>query len=233
MATKTRTINSSVVLSDGKSLTADTINATVELGFSSGTLAAAGTNQATATAISDQLTAVTAADGTKGVKLPTAEDGELRFVINTDASSALKVYPNTSGTINGGSANAAVSIGPGQMGVFVGTSTTAWYVSLASLMSANAFLGTLTLTGNIVSNAGTGVSFGNAITEKVSLYGVAPVVQRASADQAAVSASGAGAFDGADTVDKATVLAAVQALQTLVNEIRTVLVNLGAMKGAA
>jgi hypothetical protein len=63
------------------------------------------------------------------------------------------------------------------------------------------------------SNGPDGMSVGLSITEKVSLYGVTPVVQRANASQAV-------ATDAATT----TVLA---------NELRAALVALGAIKGAA
>lgn len=53
----------------------------------------------------------------------------------------------------------------------------------------------------------------------------------ASANQAAVTPSTD--FTGADTVSKATVLAAVQAVETLVNQIRSDLVTANIIKGSA
>lgn len=58
-----------------------------------------------------------------------------------------------------------------------------------------------------------GLLLGEAATEKIGFHGKAPVAQRANAAQAAAS-------------DPATTMA-------LANEIRTVLVNLGLMKGSA
>lgn len=91
-------------------------------------LAAAGTNQATATALTKDLNAVTAADGTKGVKLPAASIGMSVFVINT-GTSVLKVYPATGGTINALSANAAFSLGGERGAWFVASSATQWYAA--------------------------------------------------------------------------------------------------------
>lgn len=77
---------------------------------------------------------------------------------------------------------------------------------------------------------GTEVNVGTT-GQKVGFLGATPVVRPVGATQAAVTASTD--FTGADTVSKATVLAAVQAVETLVNKIRTDLVALGLIKGAA
>lgn len=81
---------------------------------------------------------------------------------------------------------------------------------------------------NVIVNATTGTKFGTAITQKLAFYGSTPIVQRAAAAQAAAPAGGTGATAGAyDTA------AHRDSLISLVNEMRTVLVNLGLMKGAA
>lgn len=92
--------------------------------------AAAGTNQATATALTAQVNAVTAADGTKGVALPSTEVAKSVFVINTVSTLGLKVYPaNGSGdAINALSADSAFTLGAGQSAWFVATSNSQWYV---------------------------------------------------------------------------------------------------------
>lgn len=102
---------------------------------SAAVLAAAGANQGNAAAIATDLVAVTGADGTKGVKLPTAAVGKEVVVINTDAAAVLKVYPATGASINSLSANAAISIGPGQQATFVGTSTTKWYAPQSATLA--------------------------------------------------------------------------------------------------
>jgi len=89
--------------------------------------AAAGSAQGDATALTAQRNAVTGADGTKGVKLPTAVAGDTVLVINTSSTAILKVYPATGAAINGLSANAAFSLGPGRSAQFEATSATQWY----------------------------------------------------------------------------------------------------------
>jgi hypothetical protein len=57
---------------------------------------------------------VTASDETKGVKLPacaTANIGEVHFLLNAVANKFLRVWPNTGGAINGGSADAKIDTG--------------------------------------------------------------------------------------------------------------------------
>ncbi len=89
--------------------------------------------------------------------------------------------------------------------------------------------GNLTLSScNIITDTTIGMKIGTATTQKLGFYNVTPVVQRAAAAQAAAPAGGTGATAGAyDTA------AHRDSLIALVNEIRTVLVNLGLMKGAA
>lgn len=74
------------------------------------TVAATGSVQGDAAALSPGLNSVSAADGTKGVILPLATGGQFIAVYNEHASNGLKIYPNTSDTINGGTANAAITI---------------------------------------------------------------------------------------------------------------------------
>lgn len=75
-----------------------------------GTLAAAGSTTADAALISKKITYVTATDNVKGVRFPTPGAGTSWKIFNTVASKNLLIYPVTGGTINGNSANAAVSI---------------------------------------------------------------------------------------------------------------------------
>jgi hypothetical protein len=90
-------------------------------------IAAAGNSQGTATAVAASIHAVTAADGVKGVILPTAVLGMRIRLINTSTSAVLKVYPATGGQINALGANAAFSVGPDREATFTATSTTLWY----------------------------------------------------------------------------------------------------------
>lgn len=98
-----------------------------------GTLAAAGNSQGTAAAIVTATVAVTGADSTKGVLLPTPTVlGQEVTVVNTVSGQTLKVYPDsggTGGTINGGSANAAATLASAKGATYVctGLSPTAWW----------------------------------------------------------------------------------------------------------
>lgn len=93
----------------------------------SGDVAAAGSTQANATALTYRNNNVTAADGTKGVVLPAIADaGHMVVVYNSVATNGLKVYPATGGTINGGSANAAVVIEGKTLAIFVASSSGNW-----------------------------------------------------------------------------------------------------------
>lgn len=76
---------------------------------SAGTVAATGSTQGDAAAITTRVTAVTAGDDTKGVVLPTAIPGDQRVILNS-GSAGLKIYPATADKINNGSANAAITI---------------------------------------------------------------------------------------------------------------------------
>ena len=79
---------------------------------------------------------------------------------------------------------------------------------------------------NIALDTATGSTIGTATSQKLGFYGITPKIQPSSANQAAVAAYVAGA-NGYSTAAQA------QAIITLVNEIRTTLVNLGLMKGSA
>jgi len=98
------------------------------VGLASATVAAAGSSQSDAAAIAEGFTLVTAADATKGVKLPAAAAGKVCVVKNSDAANAvLKVYPDTSDAINALSANAALSMAAKTSALFVAYDATTWY----------------------------------------------------------------------------------------------------------
>jgi len=85
---------------------------------------------------------------------------------------------------------------------------------------------TLGVGTNIALDTGTGTIIGTTASQKLGFYGITPKIQPSSANQAAVAAYVGGA-NGYSTTTQA------QAIITLVNEIRTTLVNLGLMKGSA
>ncbi len=96
-------------LTDGTgALNAASITGTL-LNISTQTLAAAGSAQGDAGKITGQLVFVTGADATKGVILPTVTNGKFIIVVNT-ANDVLKIYPASEEKIQGGTANANISL---------------------------------------------------------------------------------------------------------------------------
>ena len=85
-----------------------------------------------------------------------------------------------------------------------------------------------------------GCSFGTVTTDLISFYGVTPIVQPASASQALVTVStittastSTSPYGFADTTQFTNALATVVNCRTLVNQLRTDLIALGLIKGAA
>lgn len=80
-------------------------------------VSAAGTTQATATAVAAGFVDVTTAASNAGVILPVAAGAAITSVRNGD-SNTMKVYPAVGDLMNG-TANAAFSITTGKVGIFV------------------------------------------------------------------------------------------------------------------
>jgi predicted RecA/RadA family phage recombinase len=90
-------------------------------------VAATGSAQGDAAALTENaLNTVSAADGTKGTKLPAAATGAKCSVYNEHASNGLKIYPGTSDDINDGTANAAITIEGKTRADFVAVDATTW-----------------------------------------------------------------------------------------------------------
>ena len=97
-------------------------NAGQTLGMSWQTgVSAAGTDQSGATSLTRNFNQVSTTAANAGVKLA----GTIPQWVRNDGANALKVYPHSGGTINGGSANAAVTLAVGGTVLFLPTSTTA------------------------------------------------------------------------------------------------------------
>jgi len=75
-----------------------------------GALAALGSSVSSSAQIVNHITFVTAADGIKGVQLPTATIGEIYAVGNSVANQTLKLYPSTGSQFNGSSANQPINL---------------------------------------------------------------------------------------------------------------------------
>ncbi len=101
--------------------------------FAGQTLAAAGNSQATAAKIKAAVSNVTGANGTLAVVLPKADVGNVRIVYNSVATNGLPIYPQSGGTINGGSGDAAITIEGKTLAILVKTDATNW----AAIFTAN------------------------------------------------------------------------------------------------
>jgi hypothetical protein len=87
---------------------------------------AVGSAQSDAAALSEGLNVVADANGTKGVRLPTAVAGAVVIVKNT-AAGALKIYPASGAAINAVTADGAYSITNLTSTMLVASSATQWY----------------------------------------------------------------------------------------------------------
>ena len=91
------------------------------------TVAAAGTNQGTAAALSEGINIVTGTNDTKGVILPTAVAGMVVIVKNTVSGKTLKLYPASGAAINAVAANGSYDLGSVLSTLLVASSATQWY----------------------------------------------------------------------------------------------------------
>lgn len=98
---------------------AQAINGSVVTGITAGTTQ----TQAGATALTGTVNVVgTVAVANDGVILPVVEKGDNIFVRNGGANT-VKIYPPVGGAVNGGTANAAVTLAAGASTTFYYTST--------------------------------------------------------------------------------------------------------------
>lgn len=98
------------------------------------TIAAAGSDQTDATAITTGRVMVTGADGTKGVILPVGEVDMAIEVVNTVSNQDLKVYPNTGAQINALTATTgAFTVVAGASRIFFCDAALHWYVGAGNL----------------------------------------------------------------------------------------------------
>jgi hypothetical protein len=98
--------------------------------------------------------------------------------------------------------------------------------------------GTLDEAANIALGTTTGSKIGTSASQKLGFYNATPIVQPASANQAALTNSTGGSYDGtlaavSGTGDDATINNNLTDIHTLLNEIRTALVDAGLIKGSA
>lgn len=108
-----------VMFANGASLGSQTLT------VASATVAAAGTLQSDAAAITTGFTLVTGSTNA-GVKLPAAAAGIIAIVKN-NVGGNMKVWPTTGDAINAGSANAAYTMATLTSALFVAYDDTTWY----------------------------------------------------------------------------------------------------------
>ena len=170
--------------------------------------AGATQTQAGATALTTTINRVTTV-GTNGdgVKLPTAVGGLQVLVINDDSAQTLKVWPNTSDAIDGGSANAVDGnqIAAGASRLYIAVDATNWYTALNDLGTiplgvTSGGSGAATFTdGGILLGSGTG-----AITATAVLADGEILVGNGSGDPVAESGATARTSLGLGTGDSPT-----------------------------
>jgi hypothetical protein len=108
------------------SVSAGDITTTGGLYLKSATVAAAGSTQANAAAVSDGFTLVSAADGTKGVLLPPAVAGRT-VILKNNANAVLKVWPSSGDAVNAIAADSNYVLAAYTSSLLVAYDATTWY----------------------------------------------------------------------------------------------------------
>ena len=123
--------DSLVSLSDTQTISGNTTQNALIMGVQ--TVAAAGSDQAGAGAItqgSGAVVIVTAADNSKGVRLPLLSDctvGEAYFVMNNLSNKTLEVYPGSGDAINVSSDNTAITVAADTINMFICMDAAEWF----------------------------------------------------------------------------------------------------------
>ena len=123
--------DSIVSLSDTQTITGNTTQNALIMGVQ--TVAAAGSDQAGAGAItqgSGAVVIVTGADDAKGVRLPLLSDctvGEVYFVMNNLSNKTLEIYPGSGDAINVSSDNTAITVAADTINMFICMDTAEWF----------------------------------------------------------------------------------------------------------
>jgi len=112
-----------------------------------------------------------------------------------------------------------------------GASSIAFQIAATTEMTLSATDLTFSDAFNLIFNATTGTKFATATSQKIGFWNATPIIQPASANQAALSLDVD--VTGGDTVDKAAINTNFTNIQTLVNQLRSDLVAAGLIKGAA
>ena len=135
----------------------------------SASVSAAGTTQATGTALTSDHNVITTAAASSGVVLPTATVGR-RIVVENKGANSVKIYPATGAAVDALGANVAISLPVDGVMFFNASSTTQWYSSYNLYTSATAAAGVTSF-----SAGSTGLSPATATTGAVTLAGTLAV----------------------------------------------------------
>lgn len=169
----------------GDSVAVAALTATGNLTLSTAAaVTAAGTTQGAATAITKTYNIISTASANQGVVLPAALVGKVINVYNISGNT-IKVYPASGETIDGGSANAHVTIVDDNGKEFVGTGTGAWRavgsggnnVEDFTINGSALLLGSLTYGVAAISGAGTIQGDATACTETINIVTTASAGQ--------------------------------------------------------
>jgi len=123
--------DSIVTLTDTQTISGKTTQNALILGTQS--VAAAGSNQGSAGAITAQggaVVIVSAADNTKGVILPLLSDctvGEVYLVMNNLSNKTLEIFPGSGDAINVSSDNTAITVAADTITMFIKMDSAEWF----------------------------------------------------------------------------------------------------------
>ena len=123
--------DSIVSLSDTQTISGNTTQNALIMGVQ--TVAAAGSDQAGAGAItqgSGAVVIVTGADDAKGVRLPLLSDctaGEVYFVMNNLSNKTLEVYPGSGDAVNVSSDNTPITVAADTINIFICMDSAEWF----------------------------------------------------------------------------------------------------------
>ena len=118
------TITGAVI--SGGPVSGTTVTATGDLYVASATVAATGSTQADAAQLAGGFTLVSAADATKGVKLPAAVAGRV-VIIKNGANAVLKVWPSSGDAVNAIAADSNYVLAANTSSILVAYDSTTWY----------------------------------------------------------------------------------------------------------
>ena len=110
----------------GNNVSVGTLTASGNVTFGiAATVSAAGSTQGTATALTKTYNIISTASANQGVVLPSAAAGLVINLYNVSGNT-IKVYPASTETIDGGSANAPIEVVTSNGAELVGVSTGGW-----------------------------------------------------------------------------------------------------------